>query len=63
MVAHVVGAMAGNASMRENLRQLRLARRATARSWTELSALQVLDRRDATPAALVASTTASPRRR
>lgn len=54
MVAHVVGAMAGNASMRENLRQLRLARKGDGPLVDELSALQVLDRRDATPAALVA---------
>lgn len=54
MVAHVVGAMAGNASMRENLRQLRLARKGDGPLVDELSALQVSDRSGATPADLVA---------
>ena len=48
MVAHVVGAMAGNASMRENLRQLRAARRGDGPLVDELSALQVAERADAT---------------
>lgn len=54
MVAHVVGAMAGNASIRENLRQLRRASRGDGPLVDELSALQVRDRTDASPAELVA---------
>lgn len=53
IVAHVVGAMAGNASMRENLRQLRAARRGDGPLVDELSALQVRDRAGATPDELV----------
>jgi len=53
MVAHVVGAMAGNASIRENLRQLRLARKGDGPVVDELSALQVADRAAATPEALL----------
>lgn len=55
MVAHVVGAMAGNASMRENLRQLRTARKGDGPLVDELSALQVADRTDATATDLVAA--------
>lgn len=54
MVAHVVGAMAGNASMRENLRQLRLARKGDGPLVDELSALQVADRAAAGPDTLLA---------
>ncbi|MBL8775782.1 MAG: maleylpyruvate isomerase family mycothiol-dependent enzyme [Acidimicrobiales bacterium] len=54
MVAHVVGAMAGNASMRENLRQLRLARKGDGPLVDELSALQVADRAADGPDALLA---------
>lgn len=54
MVAHVVGAMAANASMRENLRQLRRARSGDGPLVDELSALQVADRADAGPTDLVA---------
>lgn len=54
MVAHVVGAMAGNASMRENVRQLRLARKGDGPLVDELSARQVAERRDASPEDLLA---------
>lgn len=53
MVAHVVGAMAANASMRENLRQLRLARKGDGPLVDELSALQVADRAGTTPDTLL----------
>lgn len=54
MVSHVVGAMAGNASLRENLRQLRLAGKGDGPLVDELSALQVRERADLTPDEVVA---------
>jgi uncharacterized protein (TIGR03083 family) len=54
MVSHMAGEMAGNASMRENLRQMRRARKGDGPLVDELSALQVRERADATPADLLA---------
>jgi len=53
LVAHVVGGMAANASMRENARQLWKARHGEGNLADRLSALQVDDRADRTGAQLL----------
>lgn len=56
MVAHVVGAAEGNASIREGMRQLRLGRRRKRPGQHDVdgvNAVQVGERADVTPAALV----------
>jgi uncharacterized protein (TIGR03083 family) len=53
MVAHVLGAMEANASMRENLHQLRCARRFDGPLVDGLSAVQVAERSRLEPAELV----------
>ena len=52
MVAHLVGTMEANASIRENLRQMRLAGKGDGPLVDELSALQVRERATTTPEAL-----------
>jgi hypothetical protein len=54
MVGHVAGAMAANASMRENFRQMRQARKGDGPLVDELSALQVRERAGASPTDLLA---------
>jgi uncharacterized protein (TIGR03083 family) len=58
MVAHLVGAAEGNASIREGMRQLRLGRRRRQRGQDDvdgINAVQIEERADATPAELVAA--------
>lgn len=56
MVAHLVGAAEGNASIREGIRQFRLGRRRKQPGQDDvdgINAVQIEERADATPAALV----------